>query len=360
MPLYSLTRRALFALPPEVAHSVTFNALDGLARIRGQSGPGATLRWPVSVMGLRFPNPVGVAAGLDKDGRHIDGLGTLGFGFIEVGTVTPREQPGNARPRLYRLPRAQALINRMGFNNRGVDQLYLRLGRHRFEGIIGVNLGKNKATPEARAVEDYIKGLEVIFPRAHYVAVNVSSPNTPGLREWQTGDRLRALLDGLCEARDQLGARHGRHVPLAFKVAPDLEREDLEAFAEAVNAYPIDAVIATNTTLSRRGVEPDRLAAQAGGLSGRPLAQRALETQRVLRGRLKPQTALIASGGIMSVDDALIRLREGASLVQLYTGLIYRGPGLVGEIVRALDRPPGPRSPATRPGPGGPSPTAAP
>jgi dihydroorotate dehydrogenase len=337
--LYRAVRPLLFTLDPESAHSLSLGGLDLLSRL----GAGALLsgpapRIPVRVMGLDFPNPVGLAAGLDKDGEHVDGLAALGFGFIELGAVTPRPQPGNPGPRVFRLPRAQALINRLGFNNRGVDAFVANLGRARSGGIIGVNIGKNADTPNERAIDDYVACLRKVYPLAGFVTANVSSPNTKNLRELQRADELDAFLSALATERDRLAREHGRRVPLAVKVSPDLDDAGIAAVADRVAARSIDAVIATNTTVSREAVEHLPHGREQGGLSGAPLKARATEVVRKLRRALPASVAIIGVGGIASAADAREKLDAGASLVQLYTALVYRGPGLVGEIVRGLAR----------------------
>jgi dihydroorotate dehydrogenase len=286
-------------------------------------------------MGLEFPNPVGLAAGLDKDAAHIDALARLGFGFIEVGTVTPRPQAGNARPRLFRLPDSQALINRFGFNNVGVDAFLQNIARTRWRGVLGINIGKNAATPPERAVEDYEHCLEKVYAAASYVTINVSSPNTAGLRSLQEKESLEKLLSRLASMRQRLVDRHGKRVPLVLKVAPDLEADGIRAIAESVKRHGMDGVIATNTSVSRDGVENLRHANEAGGLSGAPIRTRATAVLRTLSLQL-PQVALIGAGGIMTGVDAAEKRAAGASLVQLYTGLIYRGPELVAECVSAF------------------------
>jgi dihydroorotate dehydrogenase len=287
-------------------------------------------------MGLEFPNPVGLAAGLDKDAAHVDALAAMGFGFVEVGTVTPRPQPGNPRPRLFRLPQARALINRFGFNNVGLDAFIENLSRRRSRGILGINIGRNFDTPNERAADDYAACLERVYAHASYVAVNVSSPNTKGLRELQEKDELEALLARLTGLRERLAERHGRRVPLALKVAPDLEDAQIGAIADAVRRHRFDAVIATNTSLSREGVEGLPHAQEAGGLSGAPIRQRATRVLAGFAAALKGEIALIGAGGILSGNDASEKIAAGASLVQLYTGLIYRGPGLIGDCVEAI------------------------
>jgi dihydroorotate dehydrogenase len=285
-------------------------------------------------MGLEFPNPVGLAAGLDKDAAHIDALARLGFGFIEVGTVTPRPQPGNPRPRLFRIPEREALINRLGFNNVGVDAFLENVARARWRGILGINIGRNAATPPERAVEDYELCLEKVYGAASYVTLNVSSPNTAGLRSLQEKDSLETLLQRLALRRQELSARLGKRVPLVLKIAPDLDAEAIRAIAEAVRRHGIDGVIATNTSVSREGVENLAYAKEAGGLSGAPILRKSTAVLRALRALL-PDITLIGAGGILSAQDAAEKRAAGATLVQLYTGLIYRGPGLVGECVSA-------------------------
>jgi len=284
-------------------------------------------------MGIEFPNPVGLAAGLDKNAEHIDALARLGFGFIEVGTVTPRPQPGNPRPRLFRLAAAEAIINRFGFNNVGVDALMRNVERARWKGILGINIGRNADTPTERAVEDYEMCLDKVYARASYVAINVSSPNTEGLRSLQEGDSLENLLSRLTAKRQTLEQRHGKHVPLALKVAPDLDAAQVKTIAAAVRRHRIEAVIATNTSLSREGVEHMINAREAGGLSGAPIRKRATEVLRLFRNELKNEAALIGAGGILSREDAMEKFSAGAALVQLYTGLVYRGPDLVSQCV---------------------------
>jgi len=291
------------------------------------------------VMGLDFPNPVGLAAGLDKDGEHIDGLAALGFGFLEIGAVTPRPQPGNPKPRLFRLPEAEALINRLGFNNRGADVLVENIRRSGYRGIVGVNIGKNSDTPNERAHEDYIACLRKVYAHASFVTANISSPNTKDLRSLQQADGLDALLVSLTAERDLLAKRYGNRIPLAVKVAPDLDDAGIETIADRVAARGIDAVIATNTTVSREGVVHLRASREQGGLSGAPLRALATAVVRRLRRRLPASVAVIGVGGIASAADAREKLDAGASLVQLYTALVYRGPALVGEIVRSLASP---------------------
>jgi dihydroorotate dehydrogenase len=332
--LYALARPLLFALDPETAHRLTLELADAplrLGLLRVARAPGA----PVRAMGLEFPNAVGLAAGLDKNAEHVDALARLGFGFLEVGTVTPRPQAGNPRPRLFRLPGARALINRMGFNSVGLDAFLENLARASWRGILGINIGKNFDTPLERAGDDYALCLERVYARAGYVAINVSSPNTRGLRALQEKDELQALLARLAALRTQLAERHGRRVPLALKVAPDLEPAQVQAIADAVRRHGIDAVIATNTSVSREGVEGLPHAQEAGGLSGAPIRVRATETLAALAAALHGEAALIGVGGILSGAHALEKLAAGATLVQLYTGLVYRGPDLVAQCISA-------------------------
>ncbi|HLT25650.1 MAG TPA: quinone-dependent dihydroorotate dehydrogenase [Zeimonas sp.] len=334
---YAVARPLLFALDPETAHELTLRALDGAGRFGGvQVLAGCPVDDPVEVMGLRFRNRVGLAAGLDKNAAHVDALAALGFGFLEVGTVTPRPQPGNPRPRLFRVPQREALINRMGFNNDGVDALVANLARARYRGVLGVNIGKNADTPLERAVDDYLFCLERVYAHASYVTVNVSSPNTAKLRELQSRDALDELLDALRAKRDELARRHGRVVPLALKIAPDLDDAQIEAIAALLLRHGIEAVIATNTTVSREKVTGLPNATQSGGLSGAPVFEASNRVVRALRAALPRGYPIIGVGGILCADDARAKLVAGATLVQLYTGLIYRGPGLVGQCARAL------------------------
>jgi dihydroorotate dehydrogenase len=326
--LYALARPLLFALDPEFAHRLTL----GLAGLRPPARLGGA---PVRAMGLDFPNAVGLAAGLDKNAEHVDALARLGFGFLEVGTVTPRPQPGNPRPRLFRLPRAEALINRMGFNNVGLDACLENLARTRWRGVLGINIGKNADTPIERAAEDYLACLERVYARADYVTVNVSSPNTRNLRDLQEHRALDDLLSRLADRRARLTERHGRRVPLALKVAPDLEPAQVQPIADTVRRHGVDGVIASNTSISREGVEGLPHAGEAGGLSGAPIRARATATLAAFAAALKGEAALIGVGGILRGAHAAEKLAAGACLVQLYTGLIYRGPDLVAECVSA-------------------------
>lgn len=335
--LYDLIRPLVFQLDPETAHNLTLSSLDRLQRLGLTSliAPRVENR-PRTVMGLTFPNPVGLAAGLDKNGDHIDGLAALGFGFIEVGTVTPRPQPGNPQPRLFRLPEAGAIINRMGFNNDGVDKLIANVQRAKYRGILGINIGKNFDTPIENAVDDYLIGLRKVYPHASYVTVNISSPNTKNLRQLQQADELERLLDALKTAQEKLAAEHGKHVPLVLKIAPDLDTTEIIAIADLLLKYRFDGVIATNTTLSRQGVENLPHGSETGGLSGAPLRTKSTSVIKQLSLALEGKIPVIGAGGIMEGLDAEEKVRAGASLVQLYSGLIYRGPELVKECRRAL------------------------
>ena len=334
MNSYELIRPLLFALDAEAAHNLTLRlvALAGAAGL-GAGAPAAGRG--IEVLGLRFPNRVGLAAGLDKNGTAVDGLSALGFGFIEVGTVTPRPQPGNPKPRLFRLPEQQAIINRMGFNNAGIDALLESLARARYRGILGINIGKNFDTPIERAADDYLACLDKAYAHAGYVTVNISSPNTKNLRQLQGESELDALLGALKARQGELAQRHGRHVPLALKIAPDLDAAQIGQIADALRRHRIDGVIATNTTLGREGVEGSPLAAEVGGLSGAPLFDKSTAVIRALAAALAGEVPIIAAGGITSGARARAKIDAGAALVQLYSGLIYRGPALVAECVAA-------------------------
>lgn len=335
--LYPLVRHSLFRLDAERAHHLTLAALGAAGRA-GLSGcvAGRAVKAPVTVMGLRFDNAVGLAAGLDKEGACIDGLAGLGFGFIEVGTVTPRPQPGNPRPRMFRIPEAQALINRMGFNNGGVDRFLANVQASRWKGILGLNIGKNASTPIERAVEDYLYCLDRVYPFASYVAINISSPNTKNLRQLQGANELDELLGALTERRRQLSELHGKHVPLALKIAPDLDDAGVQNIADTVLRHRIDGVIACNTTLSRAAVQGLPHADEAGGLSGAPVRDASNRVIASLHARLGGDVPIIGVGGVLCAADALAKIDAGASLVQLYSGLIYRGPALVAECATAL------------------------
>lgn len=335
--LFEMARPLLFLLDAEAAHGLTLPSFR-LAHRLGLSGlPGRPLAGaPVKAMGLEFPNPVGLAAGFDKNAEYIELFAAFGFGFLEVGTVTPRPQPGNPRPRLFRIVEAQAIINRMGFNNCGVEQFVRNVRAARYEGILGVNIGKNFDTPIERAADDYLACMREVYPVASYIAVNISSPNTKDLRQLQGGGELEALLAALDREGRSLARKHKRRVPVAVKIAPDLDDAAIEAVAERLVAHDVDAAIATNTTVSRAGVQGMRHANEAGGLSGAPLRARSNAVLRKLAAALGGAIPIIGVGGILSGADARAKSDAGASLVQLYTGLIYRGPVLVREAVRAL------------------------
>ena len=331
--MYRALQPLLLRLDAERAHAITLRMLN----IAQQLG---VLQWalprpvsrPLKLMGLTFPNRVGLAAGFDKNAISIDALGALGFGFIELGTVTPEAQPGNPRPRIFRIPEAQAVINRLGFPNAGLAAFVARLRLRRFAGICGVNIGKNATTPLERAKADYIACMQAVYPYADYIAVNVSSPNTAGLRDLQREAPLRALLEELLEARSRLAAEQGRRVPLLVKLSPDLTDEDLSSAAAVIGALRIDGVIATNTTIRRPGLAGLPVAEQPGGLSGAPLLALATATVRRLRSQLGASIAIIGVGGIHSAESAREMLAAGADLIELYTGFAYRGPRLVREL----------------------------
>lgn len=333
---YNTLQSLLFRFEPETAHSLAMLGMDaadltGLSRLLYKP-VGA----PVEVMGLTFPNAVGLAAGLDKNAEHIDGLAALGFGFIEVGTVTPRPQPGNPKPRLFRIPEHQAIINRMGFNNKGVDYLLKQVDNSRYNGILGINIGKNFDTPVEQANDDYLLCLRKAYSRASYIAVNVSSPNTPGLRSLQFGESLNQLLAALKSEQAKLADHYGRYVPIAVKIAPDMDQQEIELVGQALLKYQIDGVIATNTTLERSAVSSSPVAQEAGGLSGAPVRQASTEVIRSLAKVLDGQLPIIGVGGICDGAGAREKIEAGASLVQIYTGFIYRGPALVSEAARAV------------------------
>lgn len=335
--MYNLARQLLFKLSPETSHDLSLDLIGAGGRL-GLNGllskPPARL--PVTVMGLSFANPVGLAAGLDKNGAAIDGFAQLGFGFIEIGTVTPRAQPGNPKPRVFRLPQATAIINRMGFNNLGVDHLVERVRAARYKGVLGINIGKNVDTPVERAVDDYLLCLDKVYEHASYITVNVSSPNTPGLRSLQFGDSLKQLLQTLAERREVLVNRFGQRVPLAIKIAPDMSDEETVQVAEALLEAGMDAVIATNTTLSRVGVEGLLHSGEAGGLSGAPVREQSTRIVKVLAEALGGRLPIVAAGGITEGRHAAEKIAAGASLVQIYSGFIYKGPALIRESVDAI------------------------
>ena len=340
--LYRLLRPLLFWLPAESSHHLTFTLLGLFYHLPGAGSVARALftrhlpELPVSVMGLHFHNPVGLAAGLDKNAEYLTPLANFGFGHLELGTVTPRPQPGNPKPRMFRLPHHAALINSMGFNNVGVERFVSNLVHQGRPCPIGINIGKNRDTPVDRAVEDYVAALRAVYVDADYIAVNISSPNTPGLRDLQQQENLEELLGALKAEQTNLAGKHGRYVPIALKIAPDLDDAQIAAIASLVLAHKFDAVIATNTTITRPGVEHEPLARQSGGLSGRPLKRLSTEIIRNLHSRLRGKVPIIGVGGIENADDAWEKLVAGADLVQVYTGLIYEGPGIVGRIVQGL------------------------
>ena len=339
---YSLARPFLFGLDPETAHELT---MQSLARLHG-----TPLEWaycnslvedPRELAGLKFPNRVGLAAGLDKNARCIDGLGALGFGFVEVGTVTPKAQPGNPKPRMFRLPRANALINRLGFNNDGLDAFIANVGRSSFRQhgrILGLNIGKNAATPIGDATSDYLTCLEGVYPHADYVTVNISSPNTANLRSLQSDEALDGLLGAIAKRRTALAREHGRRVPVFVKIAPDLDQAQVDLIAAALKRHGMDGVVATNTTISRDAVKGLPHAEEAGGLSGAPVLAASNRVIGQLRSALGKGFPIIGVGGIMSAEDAVSKIEAGADVVQIYTGLIYRGPSLVSDAARAIKR----------------------
>ncbi|MDH4284364.1 MAG: quinone-dependent dihydroorotate dehydrogenase [Gallionellaceae bacterium] len=344
MMLYPLIRPLAFSLDAETAHGAALNALQaaytfGLAS-RCSKRPAAT---PRTVMGLTFPNPVGMAAGLDKNGAYVDALAALGFGFIEIGTITPRPQPGNPKPRLFRLPEAQAIINRMGFNNEGVDALVANVRRSKYRsnpecpGILGINIGKNADTPIEHAADDYLVCLRKVYAYASYVVVNISSPNTKNLRQLQGESELDALLKQLKAEQENLAGLHGKYVPLALKIAPDLDSEQIRQIAALLLHHHMDGVIATNTTLSRKGVEHLPQCVEAGGLSGAPVREKSTAVIRELAVALDGALPIIGVGGILNGADAVEKIHAGASLVQVYSGMVYRGPELVAECVEAVE-----------------------
>ena len=338
--MYSLARPFLFGLDAERAHALGLKSIE----LAYRSGTSPLLArkvddLPTKAFGLTFPNPVGLAAGMDKNGSHIDALLALGFGYVEVGTVTPRAQAGNPKPRKFRLPQHQAVINRLGFNNEGVDVLVRNVERaRRNKGLLGINIGKNKDTSNERAASDYLYCLERVYPLADYITVNISSPNTAGLRELQEEQALRHLIGTLRDAQEELGAQHGKRVPMLVKIAPDLSDEDIDAVARVLSDLSVDGVIATNTTVSRISVQDHKRAQETGGLSGAPLMNQSTMVLRKLRTRLPDNIPLIGVGGILSGADAAAKMSAGAALVQTYTGLVYRGPELVRDCVEAIRR----------------------
>lgn len=327
--MYPLLRKALFTLDPETSHDLSLDMLGAAERLQ-------LLRFfspniasdPIELMGLKFENPVGLAAGLDKNGDYYNALGQFGFGFVEIGTITPKAQPGNDKPRMFRLTEHEAIINRMGFNNKGVEYLVERVKHRRYSGILGINIGKNKVTPEEQALSDYQIAMTAVYPYADYITVNISSPNTPGLRNLQFGDSLKTLLAGLKETQQRLAAEHSGYKPVVVKIAPDMSEDELKSVSQTFLEHEIDGVIATNTTLDRESVASSPFANEAGGLSGAPLSQRSTEVIAQLRSHLG-RLPIIGVGGIMQGSDAVAKIKAGADLVQVYSGFIYRGPELV-------------------------------
>ncbi len=337
MGLYNLLRKGLFSVPPEIAHDLALDSLK-LGNSMGMRN------WlcqkpendPCTVMGIEFPNRIGIAAGLDKNGDYINALGGLGLGFLEIGTVTPLAQAGNPQPRMFRLEESQALINRLGFNNKGVDHLVSQVKKRRWQGVLGINIGKNKDTPNASAVDDYLHCLEKVYPYADYITLNISSPNTEGLRDLQSVDELQKLLVSMNTRKQQLAQEHGKLVPLVLKIAPDLTTDQVTPMANCIAENQIDAVIASNTTISRSSVSGQKHANEAGGLSGAPLFDLANQCLKNFRQALPEHISLIGTGGISSAADGLEKRRLGADLVQVYTGFIYNGPGLIYDLSKAF------------------------
>lgn len=334
--LYSIARSALFKLDPELAHDVALKSLKKLESCHLAGVFGQKVLKPRTLLGLSFDNAVGLAAGLDKNGEYIDAMAAMGFGFIEVGTVTARPQPGNPKPRMFRLPARDALINRLGFNNQGLDAFLVNVARAKYKGVLGLNIGKNFDTPNHNAVDDYVTCLRGVFPHASYVTVNVSSPNTKGLRDLQAAAQLEQLLAALKAEQQTLAKQHRRQVPLLLKIAPDLNLAAIRDVAALLLQYGFEGAIATNTTVSRDAVTGLKHATEAGGLSGRPLFSPSTEVLRELVKHLKGNIPVIGVGGIMSADDAQQKINAGASLVQIYTGFIYRGPQLVADCARQI------------------------
>ncbi|TDO99006.1 quinone-dependent dihydroorotate dehydrogenase [Marinomonas balearica] len=336
--MYDLARSLLFKLDPEVSHELSLELLGATGRL-GLSGlfPNVPESKPVDVMGLRFPNAIGLAAGLDKNADAFEALGAIGFGFVEVGTVTPKGQSGNPKPRLFRLPEHNAIINRMGFNNKGVDHLVSRVKKHRYKGILGINIGKNLTTSVEDAAQDYLTCLQEVIPYADYITANISSPNTPGLRSLQFGESLAELISPLIEAKNRYFDEYGKQVPLAVKIAPDMTDDEIKLVADTLVEQKVDGIIATNTTLSREAVKGHRYEAEAGGLSGAPVREQSTHVVRVLSEYLKDELPVIGVGGIENGKDAVEKLEAGAKLVQVYSGFIYRGPELIREAITSTD-----------------------
>ncbi|WP_250657767.1 quinone-dependent dihydroorotate dehydrogenase [Alkalimarinus coralli] len=334
---YKLVRNLLFQLSPEVAHEASLDLISASERmgiLRPFIKPPQIE--PIEVMGVTFNNPVGLAAGLDKNGDHIDGLAALGFGSIEIGTVTPRPQPGNPKPRLFRIKEREAIINRMGFNNLGVDYLIENVKNARYKGVLGINVGKNFDTPVEQATNDYLIGIRKVYPFATYITVNVSSPNTPGLRDLQFGDSLKQLLEAIKEEQQKLSIEHGKLVPIAIKIAPDMKSEEIRLVSDAFKQFEVDGVIATNTTISRVGVEGCQYADETGGLSGAPLTHVSTDVVKALYSELGDEIPIIGVGGIIDGASAADKIEAGAKLVQIYSGFVYHGPSLIREAAQAI------------------------
>lgn len=333
--MYSLLRPLIFRLEPEQAHHATLAMLKLAARF-GLTAAVPPRSRPTELMGLQLPNPVGLAAGLDKNGEYIDALAALGFGFIEIGTVTPKPQDGNPQPRLFRLPEHRAIVNRMGFNNHGIDAMIQNIEKSRYQGVLGINIGKNAVTPIENAADDYLICLEKAYAHASYITVNISSPNTKNLRALQGGDELSALLEALKNKQAQLAAAHGKYVPLAVKIAPDLDEAQIEDIAHVVKSVEMDGIIATNTTIDKSSLGSHPLAGEQGGLSGLPVREKSNQVLKTLAGHIDGKLPIIGVGGIMNGKDATEKIRLGATAVQVYSGMIYKGPALVKECLAAL------------------------
>jgi dihydroorotate dehydrogenase len=334
--MYSLIKKALFCLTPETAHEVSMDGLSALSRVGLLNFvPKPSIQKPVTVFGVTFPNAVGLAAGLDKNADYIDGLGAYGFGFIEVGTVTPKPQDGNPKPRLFRIPEKEAIINRMGFNNKGVDYLVERIKKSSYEGVIGVNIGKNKTTPEENAVDDYLYCLNKVYTVADYIVVNLSSPNTPGLRNLQFGEPLIKLIKALKARQVELDETND-HTPILIKIAPDLTEEEIQQLAQTFNEQSVEGIVATNTTVTRDAVEGYKYAQEQGGLSGAPVREMSNRVLKLFREHLNDSIPIIGVGGVFSAEEAEEKMHLGADLVQIYSGFIYEGPSLVKKTVERL------------------------
>lgn len=332
--MYTLLQKALFQLPAETSHHLTLSGLN-IAHNMGLSGLiGASVKpAPLEVLGMQFSNPVGLAAGLDKNGDYIDALAALGFGSIEIGTVTPRPQAGNPKPRLFRIPEKQVIVNRMGFNNKGVEHLVEQVKASKYQGVLGINIGKNADTPVEQATEDYLIGMRKVYAYASYIVVNLSSPNTPGLRSLQHGETFKSLLEALKEEQLKLQIKHKKIVPLMIKIAPDLSDEELASITKMLVKYEVESVISTNTTLSREAVQGYQYADEAGGLSGAPLFDASTEVIRKIKKIAGDKLIIIGVGGIFSAQDAAEKRQAGADLLQIYSGFIYKGPKLIKDAV---------------------------